>query len=115
MITAPALTDDQLIDQVREPGMASTITGEQVRAVLRRIDNPPARPTPAAAPVAPPWQAPLSKVMPIIADILEGDEYRDLRDGSNLVDVLQSWAARNSTALDVDVLNAVDRALSGHQ
>jgi hypothetical protein len=117
-MSAPAaFTDDQLVDQLRGyltlvtgHGMHVTVRGDQLRAILRRVDTPASNgATPA---VVDPWQEPLSGVLRIVAEIIEDHAYRDLC-GVNLVDALHAWAARNSTRLDPDALTAVNRALSG--
>jgi hypothetical protein len=118
-VTAPApFTDDQLVDQLRGyltlvtgHGMHVTVRGDQLRAILRRVDTPaPTNGTSLTA--VDPWQEPLSGVLRIVAEIIEDHSYGDLC-GTNLVDALHAWAARNSTRLDPAALTAVSRALSG--
>lgn len=114
-MSAVAFTDDQLVAQLRGyldlvtgHGMHVTIRGDQLRAALRQIDHPPAV---LATPI-PAWQEPLSGVLRIVAEVVEDPAYSDLR-GTNLVDTLHAWAARNGTTIAPAALAAVDRSLSG--
>lgn len=117
MSTTTAFTDDQLVDQLRGylglvtgHGMHVTVRGDQLRAILRRVDTAPE----PAAPIAtdPAWQTPLAGVLRIVAEIIEDHSYSDLC-GTNLVDAIHAWASRNDTTIDPVALSAVDRALSG--
>lgn len=114
--------EDQLIAEVRGlaplvagHGMHVQVRGDQLRALLARIDRPPpvngnGHPEPAVP--EPVWQVPLSNIVRIVAEVIEDPAYSDLC-GTNLVDALHAWAARNDTRLDPAALTAVDRALSG--
>lgn len=120
-MSAP-LSDDQLIDEVRGyatlvsgHGMHVTVRGDQIRAVLGRIDTLTETATNGnghQATPEPAWQEPLSAIIRIVAEIVEDPAYTDLC-GTNLVDALHAWAARNQTTVDATALAAVDRALSG--
>lgn len=121
-----AVDDDQLIGEVRRllplvtgHGMHVSVRGDQLRAILARIDSPtPAAPNgsshpePEPEPVEPAWQEPLSAIVRVVAEIIEDPAYTDLC-GTNLVDALHAWAARNGTTIKPAALTSVDRALSG--
>lgn len=100
-------------------GMHVTVSGEHLAAVLERLDRleveararAASTPPPVLAP-EPAWQEPLAQVIPILDDIAQAKEYRDLRN-VNVVDALVAWAARNDTTIDPQVLDAVSRALAG--
>lgn len=122
---APSRPEDTLIREVRGyadaasgRGMHVTVSGEHLAAVLQRLDHlevearARAAATPPAAPPEPVWQEPLAQVIPVLDDIAQSKEYKDLR-GVNLLDALTAWAARNGTTLDPDAISAVSRALAG--
>jgi hypothetical protein len=119
MITVP---DDHLINELRGllplvtgHGMHISVRGDQLRAALGRIDSlqhAPLEPVTVVAPSPPVWQEALPSVLRILAEVIEDHAYTDLC-GTNLVDAIQAWAARNHTTLTVEQLTAVDRALSG--
>jgi hypothetical protein len=122
-----SVAEDQLIDEVRGlaplvagHGMHVQVRGDQLRALLSRIDqltpvpatNGSGNGADASVPPPPAWQIPLSGVVRVVAEIVEDPGYRDLC-GTNLVDALHAWAARNETTLGAAALSAVGRALSG--
>lgn len=126
-MTTAVSTEDRLIGEFRGyaalttgNGMGISIPGTHLQAVIDRLDTLEAArtvaPTRTPRPVAPPppdmWQAPLSAVLRIVAEILEHDDYADLC-GVNLPDALQAWADRNNTTINKLTLTAVNRALSG--
>lgn len=119
--------EDQLIEEIRGyalltvgQGMHVSVSGDHLRAVVARVDSlqqqvahpPQPRGRRSPTPPEPAWQADLSPVLRIVAEILEGDSYADLC-GVNLIDALHAWSARNATKLTPATAAAVERALAG--
>ncbi len=113
-------TEADLIARVRRlavvtagPGMGATIRGEELRAVLGRLDaleaaaeKKPAKGKQAAAD----WTHELPAMIAAVADILEGSP--ELW-GTTLLDALDAWAAQKETVISPEARAAVEKALAG--
>lgn len=111
-------TQQDLINRVRKlasvaagPGMGTSIRGEELRAVVDRIDEleaaqSPTKPKQAKAD----WTKELPAIVVALADILEGSP--ELW-GTTLLDALDAWAAQKETTISDAARAATEKALAG--
>lgn len=109
----------RLADAVVGPGMGTTIRGEELRALIGRLDRlegenaklragAPLPTEPAAPDPADDWLRELPGVVTVVADVLEA--HPELW-GSPLVDALDGYASQKGLRLTDAFRGAVERAL----